>query len=81
MQEDTAAQLDADSFAAQRLSNVADTWQGRELDPSRILGAQRHGEWFRSQPAQGELAGFGNAVPGRWLRGSPVEGKRHASAA
>lgn len=27
---------------------------GRELDPSRILGPQRHGEWFRQAATQGE---------------------------
>lgn len=26
---------------------------GRELDPSRILGPQRHGEWFQQQSGQG----------------------------
>ncbi|KAL4422575.1 hypothetical protein ABPG75_008772 [Micractinium tetrahymenae] len=58
LQVDMAAEAaDADRFARERLSNVADTWQGRELDPSRILGAQRHGEWFQQQPAPGPLPG------------------------
>lgn len=60
LQEDAGAFgeafLDANRYAQQRLSNVADTWQGRELDPSRILGRQRHGEWFQSQPVQGGRA-------------------------
>ncbi|KAL4424747.1 hypothetical protein ABPG77_000090 [Micractinium sp. CCAP 211/92] len=58
LQLDMASEAaDADLFARERLSNVADTWQGRELDPSRILGAQRHGEWFQQQPAPGPLPG------------------------
>ena len=51
---------DADRCGRERLSNVADTVAGRELDPSRILGPQRHGEWFR-QPA-----GAGPAAGPRW---------------
>jgi hypothetical protein len=49
--EDTAAMgrigdssLERD-YGKERLSNVADTWQGRELDPRKFLGPQRHGEW------------------------------------
>lgn len=61
LQEDAGAFgeafLDANRYAQQRLSNVADTWQGRELDPSRILGRQRHGEWFQSQAVQGPAPG------------------------
>ena len=55
-QEDSAADAtggDPHRYGRERLSNVADTWQGRELDPSRILGPQRHGEWFKQPPAQG----------------------------
>eukprot|EP00887_Chlorella_sp_A99_P000345 scaffold13.g345.t1 len=39
-------------WGRERMSNVADTQQGRELDPARILGPQRHGEWtaFGQQP-------------------------------
>jgi len=35
-------------YARDRMSNVADTWQGRELDPTKFLGAHRHGEWSAS---------------------------------
>ncbi|KAI7839130.1 hypothetical protein COHA_007133 [Chlorella ohadii] len=59
LQEDAAATgtRDADQFGRERLSNVADTWAGRELDPSRILGPQRHGEWFQQQSGQGPAPG------------------------
>lgn len=55
-QEDTAAAggRTADQYGRDRLSNVADTQAGRELDPSRILGPQRHGEWFQQLSPQGE---------------------------
>lgn len=58
LQVDMAAQAgDADRYGRERLSNVADTGLGRELDPSRILGPQRHGEWFRQQAGQGPRPG------------------------
>ena len=71
VQEDTAATAeDADRYGRDRLSNVADTWQGRELDPSRILGAQRHGKWFKQAPAQGAgAAGRGGGAWCVWVRG------------
>lgn len=60
--EDVAATAvaSAHDFGQNRLSNIADTWQGRELDPRKFLGPGRHGEWT----AQG-----GGGVPGpgpRW---------------
>ena len=46
----------------------ADTWQGRELDPARILGAQRHGEWAGAlqppKPAPGLAWGVAALPPG-----------------
>lgn len=48
---------DADLYGRERLPNVADTYAGRELDPSRILGPQRHGEWFQQQSGQGAEGG------------------------
>ena len=50
-------------YGRERLTNVADTWQGRELDPARILGRERHGEWTASGPprtAPGPSWGGGN---------------------
>jgi len=32
-------------YGRERLNNVADTVQGRELDPNKFLGSKRHGEW------------------------------------
>lgn len=59
LQEDVRAQ-DQTDYGKERLSNVADTWQGRELDPRKFLGGKRHGEWT----AQG---GGGGPAPGpRW---------------
>jgi len=47
-------------YGRERLNNVADTVQGRELDPNKFLGSKRHGEWT----AQG---GSGKFDPGpRW---------------
>ncbi|KAL4514063.1 hypothetical protein Ndes2526A_g09121 [Nannochloris sp. 'desiccata'] len=47
-------------YGRERLNNVADTVQGRELDPNKFLGSKRHGEWT----AQG---GDGRVAPGpRW---------------
>ena len=45
--EDQAAsgQITSD-FGRDRLSNVADTWQGKELDPRKFLKPHRHGEWM-----------------------------------
>ena len=46
-------------YGKERLSNVADTVQGR-IDPNKFLGSNRHGEWT----AQG---GGGSVAPGpRW---------------
>lgn len=61
LQEDTAAgPQGGKDYGRERLSNVADTWQGRELDPRKFLGPQRHGEWT----AHG---GGGGPAPGpRW---------------
>ena len=59
LQEDQGSDRTTD-YGKERLSNVADTWQGRELDPRKFLGGKRHGEWT----AQG---GGGGPAPGpRW---------------
>jgi hypothetical protein len=42
---------EGDDYGADRLSNVADTWHGQELDPERFLGPERHGEWTPSSGA------------------------------
>lgn len=60
LQEDTAHAASGNDFGMQRLANVADTWQGRELDPRKFLGPKRHGEWI-------EHRGGGYPDPGpRW---------------
>ncbi|PSC67989.1 Mitogen-activated kinase 14 isoform A [Micractinium conductrix] len=70
LQIDTAAEAaDAERYGRERLSNVADTWQGRELDLSRILRPSRHGEWFQqwppsSGPAAGPAWGVTSMPPG-----------------
>ena len=43
-------------FGLQRLSNVADTRLGRELDPEKVLGARRHGEWSTGFGGKGARA-------------------------
>jgi serine/threonine protein kinase len=61
LQEDTAGPAGRGrDIGAERLSNVADTWQGRELDPRKFLRPARHGEWT-------EQGGGGGPAPGpRW---------------
>ena len=71
-QEDAAAaSLGRDSdaqYGMQRLSNIADTWQGKELDPGKYLGSNRHGEWtdqgVGGGPAPGPRWGVATVVPG-----------------
>jgi mitogen-activated protein kinase 1/3 len=52
----------------ERLSNVADVAQGRELDPRKILAPARHGEWTPTGggggPAPGPRWGVTAAPPG-----------------
>ncbi len=56
--------LDASEYARERMSNVADTWQGRELDPTKFLGAHRHGEWSRDDSrATRTVQGWGVSLP------------------
>lgn len=72
LQLDTAAThappgVEGDDYGADRLSNVADTWHGRELDPERFLGPGRHGEWTPSSgagPAAGPTWGVSDMPPG-----------------
>lgn len=56
--------MDDSEYARGRMSNVRDTWAGNELDASKFLKANRHGEWSewsseragdgrRAAPAQG----------------------------
>ena len=56
--------MDDSEYARSRMSNVRDTWAGNELDASKFLKANRHGEWSewsseragdgrRAAPAQG----------------------------
>jgi serine/threonine protein kinase len=56
--------MDDSEYARGRMSNVRDTWAGSELDASKFLKANRHGEWSewsseragdgrRAAPAQG----------------------------
>ena len=37
--------MDDSEYARGRMSNVRDTWAGNELDASKFLKANRHGEW------------------------------------
>ena len=37
--------MDDSEYARGRMSNVRDTWVGNELDASKFLKANRHGEW------------------------------------
>eukprot|EP00890_Picochlorum_soloecismus_P002294 jgi/Picsp_1/3065/NSC_01287-R1_mitogen-activated protein len=68
--EDSAAKGEfAHDYGRERLSNVADTRQGSELDPTKFLGPRRHGEWsaqtFSGQapegPRWGVTTGFSGA--------------------
>ncbi|KAI8100499.1 hypothetical protein M9435_006983 [Picochlorum sp. BPE23] len=55
--EDQGASIkDNSDYARERLSNVADTRRGGELDPTKFLGAHRHGEWSAQ-------SGSGHKIP------------------
>ena len=55
--------LSESEYARERMSNVADTWQGRELDPTKFLGAHRHGEWSATPGSRGAVQGWGVSLP------------------
>jgi serine/threonine protein kinase len=55
--EDQGASIkDNSDYARERLSNVADTRRGGELDPTKFLAAHRHGEWSAQ-------SGSGHEIP------------------
>ena len=66
LQVDTGGSVQQLDFGLQRLSNVADTRLGRELDPEKVLGPARHGEW--STGFGGKGAGGCGRVVGVTLR-------------
>lgn len=55
--------LSESEYARERMSNVADTWQGRELDPTKFLGAHRHGEWSATPGSSAAVQGWGVSLP------------------
>jgi mitogen-activated protein kinase 1/3 len=67
--EDSAAKGElVYDYGRERLSNVADTRQGSELDPTKFLGPHRHGEWsaqtFSGQAPEGPRWGVTSLPPG-----------------
>jgi hypothetical protein len=54
---DLGSRGDSLDYGRERLSNVADTVQGRELDPNKFLGSRRHGEWTSASTGGGVAPG------------------------